>query len=207
MATERVSAVRIACQGEAPDAIKEYQIYSILPTHDIFKQGEISPLSQLVGCPILVMKLRPSLLVPRPVKKDALIKPGRQYSNKAEDRFFENPVASMLMAEMPSLHTPTAWNARVGSVLMARVDKQPLHPLHLTILIAFNQAAKSQSDLSQTPFEQLLIPEYFQQYYPFAVDHIKKDPSCPADVDKVLPLYEQENRSQTTDVEGGGVPV
>lgn len=208
MAAQRVSAIRVACAGEARDAIKEYQIYSILDTHEIFEKGETSQLSALVGCPLVLLKLRPSLLenvVPRKVQKER-IKPGKQYSHQITDRFYPNIVASTLMVELPALAPAAGWKERVGSVLIARKDKGPLHMLHLSVLVGFARAAAGHNREHGTPFEQMLTPAQFQMYYPVAVQHLQMDRSCPADVENVPPLF-GELHDVSMDVETGGVAI
>ncbi|KAF7197817.1 hypothetical protein HII31_00906 [Pseudocercospora fuligena] len=203
MPTERVSAVRVACTGEAKNAVKEYEIYSILAIHGIFSNGAVSPLSAMVGCPLVLLKLRPSLLMP----KGDPIKVGRKYSSKLEDDFHPNPVASTLMVELPSLCPPEDWKDHVGSVLIARADRKPLHMLHLSVLLGFAKVAADYNRQNGTPFEELLAPANFQAYYPSAIQHLQMDPKCPAPSADVPPLWEEESGMQTMDVESGGVQV
>ena len=69
----RVQCVRVACLGESSlDWIHttQYSTYNIQPDHEIFRTGELSLLSMLAGVPLLLLKLRPSLLTSSVIHAD-----------------------------------------------------------------------------------------------------------------------------------------
>ena len=58
---QRVKAVRIACCGEREAGVDELSECDIPIDHDVFDLGEECPISKIIGIPILVSKVRPSL--------------------------------------------------------------------------------------------------------------------------------------------------
>lgn len=59
-----IAAVKFACNGEAKKGfqIAPYTVYNLQEEHDIFKTGEVSEVSRLIGMELVMTPLRPSLL-------------------------------------------------------------------------------------------------------------------------------------------------
>lgn len=176
----KVAAVKYACNGEIAGEfeIPAYKVYNLQPTHDIFEKGEVSELSRLIGMPLVLERLRPSLLKvyhavtygPGGRRPQMPWKGGRKvkasggnarktayasYDYKPEADYFPNDTAAKLMIACSEgkgaalLLPPSKWIDKVGSVLIARQDKVLLHPMHIEIFKAFITAI----------YQELTVPE------------------------------------------------
>jgi hypothetical protein len=168
MSEHRVQAIRVACDEESQKHFKTIanQAYQLPTTHDIFTKGELSELSVLVGMPLLILKLRPSLL--RQIRSDKFC-----WGYGVDGDFFPNTTAAQLMARCtgatattPLLHPPPAWNQHVGSILIVRQDGKPLYAAHMHLMIAFLTAIVHQGgELNEQSLAVSLTPTCFGQYY------------------------------------------
>lgn len=174
----RVKAVRVSCSGEAHkrDKIKELCAYDIPDTHAVFLDGELSQFSTLLGIPLLVIKLRPSMLqLPERRRTDPdspeMTKPHHMYGYQEAGRYFPNHVAGAFMAgNVDGQH----WNANVGSVLFARADMKPLETSHLHVMLGLlNEATYTASTTSLAQAMAMLTSASFKEYYASSVEFFK----------------------------------
>lgn len=171
----RVQAVRVACSGESSvDWIhtKQYSTYNIQTDHEVFKTGELDLLSMLAGVPILLMKLRPSLLTTSVMQADRArgLQRDLKYGHAAEGRYFENPVARTLMAGNED--GEARWAGAVGSVLIARADGKPLHAGQLPIMLGFIDNATELIQSDQDASGAALSRDAFRAYYDYTMQHL-----------------------------------
>lgn len=125
----KVPALRVACAGEEQAGLKHQPVttYNLPLDHELFTQGQLSVPSQALGMPLLITKLRPSMVQPRPSKRQAAHKyPGPKFSSADDAAYFPNPAAEILMAD-------SNWYGNAGSVLIARADKLPLQLFDLQV--------------------------------------------------------------------------
>lgn len=178
-AMSRVTAVRVSCSGEAHkrDKVKEFCAYSIPDTHEVFTHGELSQFSALMGIPLLVLVVRPSMLQAkrrRYNERDSPIRsqPAHMYGYKEADKYYPNHVAAAFMAG--NADGQEYWSATVGAVLFARTDKQPLETSHLHVMLGLlNEVTLAASTRSIPAAMNMLTPESFKAYYAASVDSLK----------------------------------
>lgn len=212
--TVTIPSVKYACNGEAAREfeIPAYKTYNLKPTHDIFQHGEVSELSHLIGMPLVIQQLRPSLLqVFRTVRsgpggrhpemagggnvkgkggheRDGEVKTAyASYDSKDGADYFPNDTAAHLMIVCSSTTTaplfcpPAKWTDKVGSVLIARHDMVPLHPMHIEILKSFIAAVhevlteESQGQgFTAEAIAEKLTPGMWRAYWTMATEHMNK---------------------------------
>lgn len=156
----RTTAVRVSCNGEVEKFVKKFEAYNILPEHDIYTHGELSQVSVLLGVPLLLMKLRPSLLENRPRARQQT-KSGVRYGYTQEGDFFPNTTAMYLMGG--NADTAHLWNDRTGSILIARQDGKPLPIAHISVLVDFLNFAfqYAQKENTPAPFQEHVFKNYY----------------------------------------------
>lgn len=208
--TVTIAAVKYACDGEA---VKEpHKVYNLQPSHNIFQRGELSELSALIGMPLVLEQLRPSLVqtfhsvrgsvLPGDSKKKKKKKKSEHeppvegerpmasyfmYGSKDGANYFPNDTAARLMVvcsnsgSTPLFLPPSKWINKVGSVLIARQDMVPLHPMHIEILKSFitavheNLVEQSQGKgLTAKAITDTVTPQMWQAYWQMATDHMLK---------------------------------
>ncbi|KAK5125981.1 hypothetical protein LTR85_011336 [Meristemomyces frigidus] len=138
--SEPVRAVKLASSGEFVPSKDQYSTLTIPSDHEIFRTGELSAVSVLVGMPLLITMFRPLLL-----RKTYKLKHApNQYSAKTIDNFYENTTAGRLMmvcsaedTRSLAFATPHGWQGRIGTMLVARADKAPLYPHHIKVMLDF----------------------------------------------------------------------
>ncbi|EME46558.1 hypothetical protein DOTSEDRAFT_22608 [Dothistroma septosporum NZE10] len=152
----RVQAVRVACIAD----------------HEIFSTGEISLLTMLAGIPLVLLKLRPSLLTTSVMQNDRArgVPRNIRYGHSADGKYFENPVARTLMAgnEDGEAH----WSGQVGSILIARADQQPLNAGHIPVILGFIDDATHTIRADQDASGAALSPDAFKAYYIYAMQRL-----------------------------------
>ena len=134
-----VQVLRIACNEETRNPqhkIQPYVYYNVKPDHAVFTDGEVSPVSELLGVPLNVLMLRPSLKrgdEPRPTSwnqkaiwKNPLVGP----------QYYGNDTAATLMMDIKTGATPRQWSDDVGCVLIARKDGKDLDQAHVEKLLS-----------------------------------------------------------------------
>ncbi|KAK4504193.1 hypothetical protein PRZ48_005109 [Zasmidium cellare] len=164
-----ISTIRRSGEAHKRDKIKELCAYSILDTNEIYTKGELSQFSVLVGIPLLICTVRPSMLRPpkrRPIYDDGE-KPmtaANKYGYKDVDRYFPNEVAGAIMAG--NVDGQERWTNKVGAVLFARADKQALETSHIHVLLGLlNEATNTANTVSVDEALAMLTPESFKTYY------------------------------------------
>lgn len=187
-----VQAVKIASSGEFEH---QYCIYNIPADRDIFTKGELSPVSKLIGIPLLIAPFRPSLLRKTYKRKHA----PDQYSHKVVDEFCDNTTAGKLMiccdadeARTLPFATPQEWQGKIGTMLVARADREPLYPHHIMAMLGFvakvdcfdreQLAAEMKANGHNTTEKHVidrLTSTAFQEYYAELRDSWKADTKNP----------------------------
>ncbi|KAK4540478.1 hypothetical protein LTR36_009224 [Oleoguttula mirabilis] len=179
--TAPIQAVKLASGDDSWPPKDPYSTQPIPADHAIFATGELSAVSALLGIPLKVTKLRPSLLRNRYKHKGG---PPR-YSTKPVDEFFDNAMAGKLMVcctiddtrTLPFATLPE-WQGRIGDVLVARADETPLYPHHVNTMLSFiakvdcsdrhdlsiEMKAKGREVTEQDMIDKLL-PAAFHEYY------------------------------------------
>jgi hypothetical protein len=103
-----IKCVRVLCRGETgrEGVFIDEELH---PSHPVFETGTISPVSRMLGMPVRVHRLdpRPSLSIPRTANLD-------------------NQHTTYIMIEPVSGFAPRAWQQGIGTVVVARDDRQPL---------------------------------------------------------------------------------
>ena len=153
---KRVKCVRIATTEEVKGKSKEHETYDLLRDHDVFINGELCPVSQLVGMPLFVTRLRPSLRFTSAKTGNNTRNSRRKstrpltYGYDTDGDYYPNRIVSNLMIScnvttadgqdsdaVPQLTTPLPWSGNVGSVILARADGKDLYPHHVQVLLDF----------------------------------------------------------------------
>lgn len=238
-----IAAVKYACDGEVtePFEIAPHTVYNLQPSAPIFQSGELSELSVLIGMPLVIDKLRPSLLevyhnielgpggrrpmyVPppehKPKKKETTTRQTAyaSYDSKPNANYFPNSTAAMLMVvcsdnkSTPLFCPPTEWILKVGSVLIARQDKVPLHPVHIEILQLFITAVhdhlieRSQGQrLTAQTIADNVTPELWRAYWHMVVEHWIKIGHGPKLAGVPTPF--EDTPAKTAEAHGGEADV
>lgn len=178
--TALVQAVKIGGSGESVPPKEGYSTYAIPSDHEVFETGTLSPVSVLIGMPLVVTRFRPSILRKTYARTHLPV----QYSRKTIDDFYDNTTAGKLMicaiegARSLPFATPPEWQAKVGTVLVARADKTPLYPHHIKVMLDFMAKAgcydqQHPTTAMQTPDSaiakkdiiEILTPAAFRAYY------------------------------------------
>lgn len=114
--------------------------YDLPSDHDVFIMGELWPISELLGIPFLVSRVRPSLHFA--ATKDS-------FGYDLDSSYHPNGTIEALMiccdarltgesnGDSALLKTSKRWLQRVGSVVLARKDHKPLHVHHVQVLLKF----------------------------------------------------------------------
>ncbi|KAK5693127.1 hypothetical protein LTR97_010603 [Elasticomyces elasticus] len=137
----KVQGVRIACSGELDIGVTRLKAYDVSLDHDVFHEGELCPVSKLIGMPLLISKVRPSL-------DYAATQDTYQYS--LPETHHRNSLVAKLMIccdlgdgtiehdiEINALcQTFERWK-NAGSVIVVRQDRKELYPHHSKLLLKF----------------------------------------------------------------------
>lgn len=178
----RVKCVRIACNGESNQHINYLEEYDLLSDHDVFTLGEVSPMSQLVGIPLTLVRAMPSRIQEPYRRRNPDDKPAApRYSHDQSARFYPNAMARELMrcaegAASELLSTPGQWTERVGSVLVARVDGKDLFAHHVSVLADYicrivDPIPEEDLPVLGLQMIQLITPHGFIMHYNAAYEH------------------------------------
>lgn len=209
IAAQTVQAIRVACDGEAQSKqiqTKPLDLYQLQPSDDIFIVGQLSHISKLLGIPLRIRKLRPSLLVPRGrrfrvgVDKEnrdpRSMKMANMFGSRADGQYHPNATASMLLVDCSSekfFETPIEWLNNVGCVIIAREDRQPLHPAHLTAIIGFINSYYHHGLLqNEAQLTQMITPNEFKGYYYYAMEEASKGNGDPDILNTPRPFADDE---------------
>ncbi|KAK5687995.1 hypothetical protein LTR17_026584 [Elasticomyces elasticus] len=131
---KKVQGIRIARPGSRTVSVDQYDIIEVPLSHDIFDYGEICPVSELVGMPLLVLKLQ-SYFPDQDLARSKVAKP--HYRNRAVDQLMiccDPEVASMPGEGL--CQTSPDWT-NTGNVMLVREDKKELWPHHIKLLLKF----------------------------------------------------------------------
>ncbi|KAK3635251.1 hypothetical protein LTR56_014860 [Elasticomyces elasticus] len=130
----KVQGIRIASSGSRTVSVDQYDIIKVPLSHDIFDYGEICPVSELVGMPLLVLKLQ-SYFPDQNSSRSKVAK--RHYRNKAVDQLMIccDPEVATMPGEGLCQTSPDWTNA--GNVMLVREDKKELYPHHIKLLLKF----------------------------------------------------------------------
>lgn len=161
-----IAGVMIACDGERESkAVRTtlFQPINLRLDHDIFTTGTVSPLSVYIGIPLVVLKSRPSLVPTRRGQGTSAC-----YSSTDGAEYYKNAIAATLMLNAhqgttPLLVTPPEWIEKVGTVIIARQDKEPLDTVHIEVLCRFFNHL--QSITSVQDIVKQLTPQEFNSFY------------------------------------------
>ncbi|USW53651.1 hypothetical protein Slin15195_G069700 [Septoria linicola] len=174
---EHIAAIRLACEEERRRkySTKKLEIYKIPLTHRIIDEGEISPVSAMLGVPIAVLKLRPSMRLPRAKRPELIAREKLAYGSAIDGDYFENPEVTKVMMSCDSRNgqDPTAplagWAERVGCVLMVRTDGKPLAEADFEAMQEFVNAARERGmPTNEEELYTLLCVAHLTQYYDHA---------------------------------------
>ncbi|KAK4948868.1 hypothetical protein LTR10_012241 [Elasticomyces elasticus] len=162
----KVQGIRIASSGARTIGDGQYDIIKVPLSHDIFDYGEICPVSELVGMPLLVLKLQSYF----PDQNSARSKFARRhYRNGTVDQLMICCDADV--ATMPGeglCQTSPDWK-NAGSVLAVREDKEDLFEAHLHLLLGFILDTKwpLEGGGPRTPEERTAVLRRceFREYY------------------------------------------
>jgi len=135
--SNRVQAVRIACDGEIQELdVPKYQSISISAYDDSYRDDYsfVSDLSRFIGLPVTARKVH-------------LDNYWRIDLNNAEGAsLFRNCDIGTVEPERLAFGAiPPTWSDNTGPIIIARLDKKPLHPLHAAALVAFSSRELRQS--------------------------------------------------------------
>ncbi|KAK5675658.1 hypothetical protein LTS10_011758 [Elasticomyces elasticus] len=147
---KKVQGIRIASSGSRTVDVDHYDIIKVPLSHDIFDYGENCPVSELVGMPLLVLKL--------------------------QSYFPDQNSAQSKVASMPGeglCQTSPDWK-NAGNVMLVREDKKELYPHHIKLVLKF--IAMVTRETSNTGFSHgreytpkdavmLLTPGDWKDYY------------------------------------------
>ena len=145
---EHVKGVSIACDGEVRAGVNEMASCDVPLNHDVFIIGEVSPVSKLIGIPLLVLRLRPA-------PEYTEVKDCFGFKLKFSESYFPNKTAGTVMMccglkeaddplnDTPLFDSPTRWSANVGSVIVVREDRKLLDSHHVQALLSFAHTALS----------------------------------------------------------------
>lgn len=112
--------------------------YDIPTNHEIYDIGDLCPVSQLIGMPLLVYKVTPTVL---PASRQAGIRyqfSPRLYPNHTAQKLMIDCDAELAHRQSGELLKPTeGWKDTVGNVIVVRKDRKPLYAHHVRVLLDF----------------------------------------------------------------------
>ncbi|KAL7894328.1 hypothetical protein HDV64DRAFT_127229 [Trichoderma sp. TUCIM 5745] len=140
-AAQTIMAVRINCLGDQKMCNRPaFESVEIFPTDPVFNNHDTSDIANRIGFPILTRRLPPNPTWANN-KDNAIFNHSSPYNN--QDATFlhlccdpsppSNPTTGSLGWGFASMQ----WQNNVGSVLVLRQDKKPLHPLHVEALCKY----------------------------------------------------------------------
>lgn len=147
--------------------IQRLQGYDVPSSHEIFSQGTISPVSQQIGLTLLIMKVFPSRKKAKSQRLRGLDgnykPPAPTYGYTPGGDYYPNELAGLLMSGDP------AWCDKVGSIMVARQDGEPLLQEQLGFLWGFLAEVFFGGDksgpVSQQERAEMLTRDFVQMYY------------------------------------------
>lgn len=113
--------------------------------HHVFDEGEIIPISKIIGIPMLLSKVRPSLAYAATRDTFGYGLSSGHYPNRLAEKLMvccdprlakEDPQNAKLF------ETRARWLSNVGNIIVAREDRKPLYAHHLEILIEFLESVR-----------------------------------------------------------------
>jgi len=116
------------------------------PDHPVWTLGSISPVSQIVGVPILIYREREETDLATP-----------------NDADLDNQSVTYLMIEPVRGFAPPRWQKNIGPVTVVRADKKPLTPLALEMIWMYCDAIIQDFGDGPTPYGRY-SPEAFQEF-------------------------------------------
>ncbi|CAK1357451.1 uncharacterized protein RHO25_008426 [Cercospora beticola] len=177
-----IRVVRVACSGEVSVRhVKEgFDSQNAHELHPVFTQGQLSPVSELMGVPLLLMKVRPSLLRPKDSGEAPL-----QYGTEMVGEYYSNSLATRLMMRCyesadgkKSIAPLPDWKDSIGMVLVARTDRKILHPTHVKLMAAFLDLIfhEEYGPRDEEDMKKRLKPVNFQNFYWATLVSFQGDP-------------------------------
>jgi hypothetical protein len=124
----KVEAIRIGCDGEVQELdVPKFQPVMISAYDRMFRnESRVSQLSRFIGIPIVARRHR--------LDSDWEI----NLRNSEASHLFRNcNIASSRSDPTPFGRLPNEWPIDVGPVIIARLDRKPLHPLHAAAIASF----------------------------------------------------------------------
>ena len=124
-----IQVLRIACNGETTNTdhkTKRYEHYNLKPDHPVFTDGDISQVSELLGQPLRVLMIRPSVKRGKPPPPDSWDQKQKWKNPLQGPEYYKNEISETLMMDLKTGGIPWKWSDNVGCVLIAREDRQPL---------------------------------------------------------------------------------
>lgn len=134
-----VKAERISCDGERKVGVPEMALREIPVNHGVFEEGDISELSKLVGISCRACRVWSGATGLRNGTQIFALEKGHNRNIDAGCVMNERDPDFTRDFEQHStpFRTPRRYSGLVGSVLVARTDRQPLHPHHLEVLMRY----------------------------------------------------------------------
>lgn len=134
------------CDGERKLAL--FHEEDLPDTHRVFAEGAFSPISQLIGLPVRILRLdrRPSLSIPRD---------------------YDNQLITYLMIDPVSGFAPLAWQQGIGTVIVARDDRRPLTSQYVEALWMYADALLdrySEGLVTPNQITQPAFDRFWRQY-------------------------------------------
>lgn len=132
MPKSKVKGVLISSTAEQVAGREKMTTYDIPTNHEIYNIGGLCPVSQLVGMPLLVYKIR--LTTPHDSRPDSI-------HYQLSPPYYPNHTASKLMVDSDpdelELKPAEGWKDTAGNVIVVRKDRKPLYAVHVRVLLDF----------------------------------------------------------------------
>ncbi|KAA1471148.1 hypothetical protein DENSPDRAFT_837075 [Dentipellis sp. KUC8613] len=142
---QAVQGVVVACDGERG----QFGVFSpveLPPSHEIYQEGTISPVSALTGVPIAVWRhLQES---PFAIRHSAAL---------------DNQITTYLMIDPVTGFAPPSWQQNVGTVTVMREDGKPLTPEAIETIWMFCDSLLEDFSDGRQP-QQRMNPEGFMEF-------------------------------------------
>lgn len=145
----RVKGVRIASSGNQSAGADRMKTVDVPLDHDVFDRGDTCPVSDMVGIPLLVSRVRPSMQYA--ANKDT-------FGFDLGSNYFPNPIVQKFMIccdlklareeDSKLFEAPKRWCKGVGSVVVVRADRKPLYVHHVRALLDFTRSVLDLDALS-----------------------------------------------------------
>lgn len=130
---DKVKGVKINCEGDKRAfGLPEFETIDVPTTHPIFTDHGTSEIAERIKIPIFTRKYPPN----SGWKDDGRVGP---FLNQAATFLHLACTDNRQDGGLGWGWAPVQWQNRVGSVLVVRQDRKPLHPLHMEALARFCQ--------------------------------------------------------------------